>query len=87
MYLNLPAINVSPVLFEANENNVQPDAHICSKRIYLKIGKTDHSSQKDDEDRLNLCLCKNTWEKPESVTCLDFLEYARKQYNQFLDQK
>ena len=49
------------VLFEANENNVQPDSHDCSKRIFLQIGKSFSSSQKSEEQKLNLCLCKKTW--------------------------
>ena len=62
------------VLFEANENNVMPEAHHCGKRIFVQIGKTrvaGRLSQYADqlEEKLTLCLCRKTWGSPEEVTC------------------
>ena len=80
------------VLFEANENNVVPEAHLCAKRIFVQIGRlkvTERSGPYADqlEEKLTLCLCHRTWENPQAVTCQEFLEYTRQQYNAYLDQK
>ena len=57
------------VLFEANENNVMPEAHLCGKRIFVQIGKpkvAGRLSQYADqlEEKLTLCLCHRAWENP-----------------------